>query len=298
MTPPKPMLAPTEPLRWEELDPTKSYAIQPKLDGIRCKFHRGVPYTRSGKLIPNRELAKALTDCYLSSPYAGLDLDGELLLWSPIEHKYKTFNEIQSVVMSSRRMGMVNEQDWRYMVFDYDGPATFGMRYAALMRIIAEQHDRIQIVETWTSYVDGLREKSVELNNAGFEGSIIRRLDSPYKHGRVTCREGYLRKVVEWVRDEARVVSMIELRENIDTSCKRQENMFPANKLGALVVEHPRFGEFEIGTGFDAEQRQRYWREREDFLGKTLTFKYRPAHMKDKPCPAVFVGWRNKEDME
>lgn len=299
MTPPKPMLAPTEPLRWEELDPTKSYAIQPKLDGIRCKFHRGVPYTRSGKLIPNRELAKALTDCYLQSPYNGLDLDGELLLWNPIEHKYKTFNEIQSVVMSSRRVSMVDAQDWRYMVFDHDALGSFAERIKVLNDTsIYSFHNKILPVPTlWRYNIAGLQEVA-ENFTVCYEGSIIRRLDSPYKHGRVTVREGYLRKVVEWVRDEARVVHVVELRENIDTSCKRQENMFPANKLGALVVEHPRFGKFEIGTGFNAEQRQRYWDERFSLIGKTLTFKYRPAHMKDKPCPAVFVGWRNKEDMD
>lgn len=296
--PPKPMLAPTEPLRWDELDPTRTYAIQPKLDGIRCKFHRGMPYTRSGKLIPNQQLANSLRDCYLSSPYNGLDLDGELLLWNPVTRWYKPFNEIQSVVMSSKRMNMVDAQDWIYMVFDHDGPASFEQRYFVdLMRHPGGWQNRIQLVETMTAFNEvDLRFQDMWHNTLGYEGSIIRRLDSPYKHGRVTCREGYLRKVVEWVRDEATVVGTIELRENIDTSCKREENMFPANRLGALVVWHPKFGSFEIGTGFDAEQRERYWRERDTLPGQRLTFKYRPSHIKNKPCPAVFVGWRTEDN--
>lgn len=297
MNPPSPMLAPTEPLRWEELDLTKSYAIQPKLDGIRCKFHRGVPYTRTGKLIPNQQLANSLRDCYLSSPYAGLDLDGELLLWNPVTKWYKPFNVIQSVVMSSKRMNMVDAQDWVYMVFDHDSPSHFSARIGKLWTNPDGWQNRIKLVET-VEAIDKDDAQFLCTANAiaGYEGSIIRRLDSPYKHGRVTCREGYLRKVVEWVRDEAQVMDCVELRENIDTSCKREENMFPANKLGALVVGHPKFGVFEIGTGFDAEQRQRYWRERETLIGRRLTFKYRPSHIKNKPCPAVFVGWRETED--
>lgn len=297
MSPPSPMLAPTEPLRWDELDPARTYAIQPKLDGIRCKFHRGVPYTRSGKLIPNTQLANSLRDCYLSSPYAGLDLDGELLLWNPVTKWYKPFNVIQSVVMSSKRMSMVDAQDWIYAVFDHDGEGSFERRYFVdLMRFPDGWQNRIKLVPTWISYkiTESLSEMSEKITSQGYEGSIIRRLDSPYKHGRVTVREGYLRKVVEWVRDEATVVGVVELMENWDTSCTRKENLVPAGKLGALVVKHSKFGEFDIGTGFDAEQRERYWREKP--IGKRLTFKYRPSHIKNKPCPAVFVGWRTEDN--
>lgn len=193
---------------------------------------------------------------------------------------------------------MVDAQDWIYTVFDHDGTGLFESRYFVnLMRHPEGWQNRIKLVETMVAFNEvDLKFQDMRHTTLGYEGSIIRRLDSPYKHGRVTCREGYLRKVVEWVRDEAVVVGTIELRENWDTSCTRKENMVPADRLGALAVVHPTFGLFEIGTGFDAEQRQRYWRERDDLNGRRLTFKYRPSHIKNKPCPAVFVGWRETED--
>jgi len=298
MIPPSPMLAPSEPLDWDELSPTKYYYFQPKLDGIRCKFHRGVPYTRTGKLIPNQQLANSLRDCYLSSPYNGMDLDGELLLWNPVTKWYCPFNTIQSVVMSRKRMNMVEAQDWVYMVFDwYDSTPPFGRTFERRAGVLWSCNqgkpwkDKICLVKTGYGNVANVRAQADTFVEIGYEGAMLRLPNSPYKCGRVTERENYLRKIVEWVRDEAIVIEKRELQHNIDTSCKRIENLHPGDTLGTLLVKSARFGEFEIGTGFTAAQRKEFWHD-PSTVGRRLVYKYRPNHIKDKPCPAVFVGWR------
>jgi len=294
MIPPSPMLAPSEPLDWDELSPTKYYYFQPKLDGIRCKFHRGVPYTRTGKLIPNQQLANSLQDCYLSSPYNGMDLDGELLLWNPVTKWYCPFNTIQSVVMSRKRMNMVEAQDWVYVVFDYYHPEDWFCDRINTLRPANDRkpwQNRIMLVETSLEYPQHGRTTVDTFLDVGYEGAMLRDPYSPYKCGRVTRRENYLRKIVEWVRDEAVVLEKRELQHNIDTSCKRVENLHPGDTLGTLLVKSEKFGEFEIGTGFTAAQRKEFWHD-PSTVGRRLVYKYRPNHMKDKPCPGVFVGWR------
>lgn len=293
MTPPSPMLAPSEPLDWDELSPTKYYYFQPKLDGIRCKFHRGVPYTRTGKLIPNQQLANSLRDCYLSSPYNGMDLDGELLLWNPVTKWYCPFNTIQSVVMSRKRMNMVEAQDWVYVVFDYHTLVDFVYRINDLRKANGAQpwRNRILLVDTIMCLKHEGQNYVEYLSKLGYEGAMLRLPNSPYKCGRVTRRENYLRKIVEWVRDEAIVLEKRELQHNIDTSCKRVENLHPGDTLGTLLVKSEKFGVFEIGTGFTAAQRAEFWHD-PSTVGRRLVYKYRPNHMKDKPCPGVFVGWR------
>lgn len=265
-----PMLACQEPVALDEVSQS-DYLYQPKFDGIRVVFYNGVPLTRTGKLIPNVRLRTALASVYAKSPWNGLSLDGELLMWNPLVNDYMPFNTIQSLVMSER----ASATDWVYNIFDHVSYDPFEVRWSQLLRPQSSQYaGRLFLVLT--------TEFPSLINKAKYEGIMLRKRSAPYKHGRVTRKEGYLLKHVDWMTDEATVVSL-EQEVSIDGE--------PKGTLGALVVKHPVFGIFNIGTGFTAMQRKSLYTPA--IVGKTVTFKYRPGHIKDAPCPAVFVGFRD-----
>ncbi len=145
----------------------------------------------------------------------------------------------------------------------------------------------------------------------GFEGTMIRSFDGPYKSGRSTLKQGWLLKYKAWADAEGTVVGFEELmhNENPDLRDKfdhakrssHKANMIPANTLGALILS-TEWGELRVGTGFDAALRQEIWgsmkwsevegRYLTSYFGRTITFKYQAHGMQDKPRFPVFKGFR------
>lgn len=65
--------------------------------------------------------------------------------------------------------------------------------------------------------------------------------------------------------------------------------------MGSLLVNDPKFGLFNIGTGFNQEERSQLWSIRNELIGKVVKYKYFPVGMKDKPRHPVFLGFRDME---
>lgn len=246
--------------------------VQDKYDGIRALNHpRHGWITARGKQIPNRWIRAQLKKV---EP----NYDGELVIPG------QDFNTIQSVVMSHEHP---MEKDVIYVVFDYLGVTRFEVRrpdiiasivhsscdlpiWCALVR--ATCHNEAAFIQFVEGYQPQLQQQ---------EGLMIRWLYSPYKFGRCTVKEGYLLKYVEFLRDEAVVVDWVAESQS--------KHAAGTVSIGALVVEHKKFGRFEVGSGFSEQQRLEPYT---NFIGKTVTFKYKPFGMKDKPRAPIFVGVR------
>jgi DNA ligase-1 len=142
----------------------------------------------------------------------------------------------------------------------------------------------------------------------GYEGVMLRHPDGPYKHGRSTAKEAWLLKVKRFVDAEAKVIGFSEAQHNANEA-KRNElgqlerSSHKAGKvgkqtLGALMVKDLKTGvEFDIGTGFTADQRHLLWCIGENLIGKVVKYKSQPTGVKDKPRFPVFLGFRDKVDM-
>ena len=285
----KPMLAATP----ESLTSLKYPTIaSPKLDGIRCVVVDGKPLSRKHLDIPNRHIAKTIADAGLPG------LDGELMVKG-------TFQAVSSAVMSQD-----GAPDFEYHVFDtFENPsAPFAARHAAVAAFVAGArlpwlklvpHTEIAGPEQLVAF----EEKAVA---DGFEGIMLRSPDGLYKYGRSTEREGWLLKVKRFTQEEAEVVGFTELETNGNVATtdnlghtKRSSHKAGKrglNSLGALTVRNAH-GTFNVGTGYSAKQRDELWAERESLVGKTVTFKYNKAGMKDVPRFPVFVGFRDPRDM-
>ena len=56
---------------------------------------------------------------------------------------------------------------------------------------------------------------------------------------------------------------------------------------------------FGVGTGFDNDQRQWFWENRERLIadGTIIKYKHFPSGVKDLPRHPVYLGIRDKRDL-
>lgn len=263
----KPMLASKAPDDLESI--TYPVLVSPKLDGIRCVIHDGQVMTRSLKLVPNdhvRELLKHLPD----------GLDGELLLTDDTG-----FNATQSAVM--RKAG---EPDITYHVFDWVGPEPFAERYHKLVKLTAQIGAPIKLVlHSLTLNEDELKDAEDRFLSLGYEGLMVRSVDGPYKFGRATTKQGWLMKVKRFNDAEATVTGTIEQLHNNNAAERdhlghtkrstKADGMVPAGVLGSLCCVTADGIAFNL-SGFTHQQRKDLWAERDQLVGRVVTFKYQP----------------------
>lgn len=243
--------------------------IQPKLDGIRCVAINGVAFSRKMKPIPNQFIQKFFTDNNLHG------LDGELMVNGD-------FNKVQSAVMSED-----GEPNFYYAVYDYwDSDLPYNGRASLYVNKVLElrQPERVKNVQSIVvSSPESVETELQRFIDQGYEGGMLRKPNGKYKQGRSTFKEGYLLKLKRFLDDEAVVIGFEEKMTNTNTKetdergyskrSSKKEGLVPANTLGSLQVDWNGVI-FNIGSGFNDEQRQEIWDNREKYLGKLVTFRY------------------------
>ena len=250
-----------------------------KLDGIRAVVLNGQLLSRSLKPIPNKYVRELFED---DPRYEGLD--GELIVGSPTDPH--CFNKTTSGIMSEE-----GEPDVHFYVFDqipeYCGmkPDTpFLKRYKDLQENIADLEHVVLVEQQVVNNLEELSSFEEICLDEGYEGVIIKDLNSPYKYGRSTVREGYMLKIKRYKDSEAKTISYEELMANENEAfinelgkterSNHKENMVPQNTLGSITVEDLKTGvQFNIGTGFDQATRSVLWAMDKDLIGKIVKYK-------------------------
>lgn len=271
----------------------------PKLDGIRCIAHNGVAMARSMKPIRNRYI-----QAWFARQLDTINLfDGELIVGSPTAPD--VFNVTTSAVNSED-----GEPDFTFHVFDRVGYIDYISRFDVLRQ--EDMPDRVQLVPNF--YIFNEQELAVYEAKAldeGYEGVMLRHPASPYKHGRSTPKEAYLLKVKRFNDAEAVIVDLLEEMRNVNpltvnelglnTRSSHQANLVAKGTMGTLCVRGINGDfkdvEFGIGSGFDQATRQMLWDDRQNMLGKVVTYKYFSVGVKDKPRFPVFKGFRDPTDI-
>lgn len=265
----------------------------PKLDGIRCLIVNGVAVGRSLKPIPNGYVQRL----FGRAEFDGFD--GELIVG-------ETFGEGVFQRTSSGVMSVDGTPDVTYNVFDtwalFDMP--FSERLAFVKQHVGERCNVVPQVEVTS--VEQINELTDAYIEQGYEGLMLRRPNSPYKFGRSTPKEGYLTKVKRFDDGEAEVIGVVELMHNnneavtnllgnIERSTAKAGKV-AAGVLGAMVVKDVKSGvEFEIGSGFTAEQREQFWNN--SVVGRIVKYKSQLCGVKEKPRFPVFLGFRDTVDI-
>ena len=284
-------------------------AATPKFDGLRCLMIDGKAVSRTFKPIPNRYIRTMLEKFLLD----GMDMELVMAGYP----QTGTFQETSGNIM--REDGKPN---FLACVLDWVAPS-WGLEHPYF--------DRIDSVEDWwdrsrhtipfavtvvtpklINNASDLVDYEQEMLAAGFEGIMARDPNGRYKCGRSTVREGILIKIKRFESMEAKVMSVEPLMHNTNEAgvdnfgrTKRSTakvGMVADELMGKLIVEGIN-GDyqgitFEVGTGFNAEQRKQFWQNRKQIIGKVITITYFPQGIKDKPRFPVFHGWRDKIDLD
>lgn len=295
MKPFRPMLA----VACEDLTKVKyPVLLSEKLDGIRASIHKGVVMSRSMKPIPS----KAVQEKFGKPEYEGYD--GEIIYGN--KNAEDVFNKSTRVCMSHALPDGFNAAEIAFFVFDVIGEQSYEVRWDNIEPDNANDVHRLWMVQV--NSPEEVQKYEAEFLSEGAEGVMLRSPQGPYKQGRSTLKEGYLLKVKQFEDAEAIVIGFEEKMHNANEATigelgqtKRasfMENLVPTGTLGSLFVRDLTTEvEFNIGTGYNDQQRQEIWDNREEWLGKVVKYKSFKVGVKEKPRHPVFLGVRMEEDM-
>jgi DNA ligase-1 len=265
----------------------------PKLDGIRALVIDHQLVSRTLKPIPNR---------YVQKLFAGLPegTDGELICGLANQDPYR---RTVSAVMSED-----GEPDVHYFVFDnflvHEG---FADRFEFVSGLKGQPNVEVVLHEVIRN-AEALAEFESEAIEQGFEGVVIRDPHGPYKQGRSTAKEGYLLKLKRYQDSDAEIIGTYELMHNGNEATtnalgrtersSHKENKTGLNSLGGFESRDIHSGvEFKCGSGLTAADREKFWNNRDNLIGKIIKYKFFPTGSKDKPRHPVFLGFRSKLDL-
>lgn len=280
----------------------------PKIDGIRFTVVNGVAQSRSGKPLPN----EGFQGLFKVADFEGLD--GEVVVGHNPSCTDTTngtlFNRTQSVIMTRSGSPVFSVH-----VFDDITDPNLGFvnrtanaesRVASLRRIGVHSdilnYVHHSLLET-PKEVIAYEEASLL---AGYEGIMLRSPHAPYKFGRSTLKQQGLIKVKRFSDDEATVIGFVPLERNTNPIVRdafglakrssHKAGKIPDNLLGKLLVRHPTYGEFAIGSGFDVDTRVEIWLNQPKYLGKLATYKFQPHGTMEAPRTPIFKGFRDRMD--
>jgi len=275
----------------------------PKIDGIRWMKPKGdVVRSRSWTPLPKKSFQE-----FMSSELFDY-LDGEVVVGLDPTIP-GVFNKSQSCIMTAD-----DTQDFSLWVFDfwcYPGmPFIRRLEFAkAAVEHCRDVHGvNVNFVEHRLAFsADQVFELEQEAIEAGFEGLMFRDPNGTYKYGRSTLKQQGLVALKRFSDDEAEVVGFEALERNTNEQTRNafglakrsshRSGKIEDNLLGRLIVRHPRYGDFAIGSGFDVETRQQVWEDQEKYLGRKVTFKYQGHGTLNKPRCPIFKGFRSEIDL-
>jgi DNA ligase-1 len=301
--PNKPMLAANDSPVVKDM--TFPVLASPKTDGIRSLLYpdKG-PVARSYLPIPNRYVNRVLTALMVGTPGVR-GLDGELTTFTD-----GVMDDFWTV--SSKIMGGDGEPDFKLYVFDWflNIDAPFNVRIANATAAVRNANDShlLAVPHTIIRNAEELEELKLLHIDLGYEGTMTRHPEAPYKQGRSTLKQEWLLKHKGWATAEGIIIGYEELlingnEQTINALGEKargtsKKNKRPGGTLGAVILDTD-WGEVRLGTGkgFSRKLRDELWEQREPNLGKFVTFKYMPYGTKNKPRLPGWVGFRDPIDM-
>jgi DNA ligase-1 len=258
--------------------------ISPKLDGIRATALGGRLWSKTGKLIPNRNAQSwAQRNAEILE-----GLDGELVC----HNLTATMGDVSSLITSHDRT-----DPFTFMVFDIATPEFEFLAYTERRQVFHERIGRYQLDA-------GIRLHAipnVDVNSAlelllvhetwcseGYEGTMIRVPSSRY----IRKKSKMLLKLKGWDDEEATVLGVLE---------EKDKHGALKGTLGKIQCVFDDGAEFRCGSGFSADQRVEFWDDPSLIIGKRVTIKYQPAPggrpVGDAPRFPIFKGLRPECDL-
>lgn len=254
-------------------------AVQPKLDGIRACRSGGKFYTRTRKPIGSvPHIAEAFDKIGLR--VAQIPFDGELY-----NHDYKEDFEVISSSVRREKELHPDHKLIQYHIYDVNIDGTFAER----LRVLTEWKSKleatncIKIVETRVVHdYKQLSEAYDEFLEMGYEGAMVRNLESPYE----SKRSKHLQKMKIFQDGEFKIIDIIEgrgkLRGHVGSFVCQIEDTFYGKRI------------FRAKAEGKLENLKRYFENKKLWKGKWLTVRYQNISKK-KRVPRFPVGVRIRD---
>tara|TARA_R110001599_G_scaffold110078_1_gene273895 strand:+ start:482 stop:1777 length:1296 start_codon:yes stop_codon:yes gene_type:complete len=244
----------------------KWFASQ-KLDGVRCLAivdEKGKCnfYSRQGKTF---DTLKVLRDEIEGLELTNVVFDGEVCLMDE-----SGVEDFQGIMKEIKRKDHTI-QNPKYKVFDYllldefDNQTSTRKLSQRLSTCIKPKLQYLQMLDQWKVESEEHFQELAELaTKNSWEGLILRK-DSEYK-GK---RSNDLLKVKKFFDEEYVVKSVETAIHRIIVDGKEVEE----EMLGSVIIEH-KGCKVGVGSGFDQEERRKYFKNPELIIGKTITVQY------------------------
>jgi len=292
--------------------------VQPKIDGVRAMNLGG---TLTGRSLDPFE-GYGITEFFSERRFVGLD--GEMTLGA----KPNCTERLCSLTTGAmgRFKGVSEMADLHWWVFDYlpDPSLRYLSRYNLLkMKVEELAHPRIHLVPMYEVHgPNDLQRFIVEFADQGYEGTIIRNPEAPYKQGRATKKGQELWRVKPWADAEILVTGITEGEINGNEAKKNtlgrterssaKAGMIPNGQVGSIQgtmladFHDPFTGKLlfakglpvTVGSGeMTVDEATYYFQNQKKIVGHIVKFKHMTHGVKDKPRFPTYISHRLRQDM-
>jgi DNA ligase-1 len=242
-------------------------ASQKKLDGVRCIIRKDGMWSRNGKQIVSvPHIFESLKPLFEFNP--DLIFDGELFALK----ESCDFNKIISCVKKTKptEEDLIESKKYiQYWVYDLpSNSGSFISRYKELLSLnlpntcVVVSVDQVDNMNDVDAYYE-------DYVNAGFEGQMLRVLDSPYQNK----RSKYLLKHKSFMDDEYVILDILEGQGKL------------TGKAGTMVFETKNGDRFNSSINGDHSYLEEIWLNKDKFIGLTATVKYFELTNTENPVP-------------
>lgn len=291
-----------------------------KLDGIRCIFHPELGMvSRSLKQIQNKQLQEKFKHILAYCKENNIILDGELY-----SHKL-TFQEITRGVMTQdfkedknkiKKELNINDDEYigyqEYLIsnidffcFDIVNDSLFVDRYEELQKI---KLNHMKILEQkYMTNPQQVKKYFDKVLDEGYEGLILKKLDGKYKFGRSTQNEELLLKIKPYETFDSKILEIIQATEvdelvekktnelGYSVTSRKKDDRKLIDKASAFRVRYFDCS-LKVSLTMTDKEKEEVWKNRENYIGKTIEYKALKIGMKDVPRHPVFVRYREDKD--
>lgn len=263
-------------------------AAQPKLDGIRAIWHDGKLWTRSRKeIISVPHVVKALQE-----HFPDVSLDGELY-----NHDFKDDFEKITHIVNQKKKPVEGHEIVNYHIYDVINEDKFIDRNLYLNKFAVKLNDviisKIGVIDcispelplklVQTSFIENKDNIDGELNSCldmGYEGLMIRNLNSPYEQK----RSKHLQKYKLFDDAEFKIVGINEGRGKL------------IGHAGSFKCVMPNSDNtFDAKLKGDLSKLKEYFENKSEYIGKTLTVQFQ-GYTNKNGLPRFPVALRFREE--
>ena len=275
-------------------------AYSRKYDGKRVWWDNYIPMSRTNKectIAPVQHIIDELK----SGPVelCKYILDGELLYFENGKEDFQ-----KGISLCQRDDRLPGCENICYVIFDMidrekfynkQPDVSFAEEYQRLLKLLHDPNDYsspcYSLLPTYFPHIyiarqDATNDKLMPLCiQNGWEGTMCRNADSPYEYKRTTN----LLKIKEMHDMELRLIDM-------EPGTGKHEG-----RLGAFWVDYNGY-RVQVGSGFTDEQRERYWNNKEKYIGQMVKVQYFEETINQQGEKSlrfpVFKSFRDPNSME